>query len=100
MRFASMVRLCLFTLCAAHGENVMALEPVPEQTSEIVDQTGALRDEDKKSFEARLGAFEKSGRAQIGILISRGIQGESLAPYALRVAENWQLGHRGRDDGL
>ncbi|GEM_PF-1206694 len=100
IQLVSMARLSLLALCVMHCASAMALEPVPEQASEIVDQTGALRDEDRKSLEARLAAFEKSGRAQIGILISRGIQDEPLAQFSLRVAERWQLGHRGRDDGL
>jgi len=73
---------------------------IPPQSRLVVDQARALNNTEKKALEERLRIFQESGRAQVAILISSGTHGEPLADYALRVAETWQLGHAGRDDGL
>jgi uncharacterized membrane protein YgcG len=81
-------------LCAAE------LVPIPEPTDLIVDEAHALTDVDRENLSTHLKAIQSSGRAQIAILISRGIGGEALSDYALRVAEKWELGRARRDDGL
>jgi uncharacterized protein len=77
-----------------------AREPIPEATSLLVDQVGALSDAEREALTARLRTIQDAGRAQVAILISSGTSGEPLADYALRIAEKWQLGRARRDDGL
>jgi uncharacterized protein len=84
----------LVSLCAA------APAPVPAATGLLVDQVAALQDAQRQQLEGRLRAIQESERAQIAVLISPGSPEESLAEYALRVAEAWKLGRAGRDDGL
>jgi uncharacterized protein len=74
--------------------------PIPEPTRLLVDEVGALTDAEREDIAARLKTIQDTGRAQVAILISSGIERESLADYALRVAEKWQLGRAQRDDGL
>src|SRR5215471_1050722 len=90
--------LCLSLLAALNF--AQAAEPVPELTGLLVDQAGALSDDERAAVTARLRAIQDSGRAQVAILVSSGTGGEPLADYALRVAEKWQLGRASRDDGL
>src|SRR6185503_11931232 len=59
-----------------------------------------LSDDEREALSARLRAVQTSGRAQVAILVASGTDGEPLADYALRVAEKWQLGRAGKDDGL
>lgn len=74
--------------------------PIPDAESLLVDQAGALSSAERDSLLSRLQSIQDSGRAQVAILISGGTDGEPLAAYALRVAEKWQLGRAGKDDGL
>ncbi|MEO7725689.1 MAG: TPM domain-containing protein [Burkholderiales bacterium] len=90
--------LCLLGL--AQCAQAAAAVPVPAQTGLIVDQAKLLTEVGRATFEKRLQAIQTSGRAQVAILISSGIQGEPLADYSLRVADAWQLGRTKRDDGL
>ncbi|HEV7820364.1 MAG TPA: TPM domain-containing protein, partial [Burkholderiales bacterium] len=74
--------------------------PVPEQTALIVDQANVLDDTARATLQARLQSLQSAGGAQVAILISGGIGAEPLSDYSLRVAEAWQLGRAGRDNGL
>lgn len=87
-------------IAAAVWECVAAPAPIPAPASLLVDQAGVLSAAEQAALLARLQTIQTSGRAQIAILISSGTQGAPLADYALRVAEDWQLGRAGRDDGL
>ncbi len=88
--------LCFFAplVCAAD------LAAVPELTSLLVDQAGALNENARETVLLRLKEIQGSGQAQVAILISGGIHSESLAEYSLRVADSWKLGRAGHDDGL
>ena len=92
--------LIIAVLWAAQVVYAAALDPVPVQTGLLVDQAGVLSVDARAHFEAKLQAIQKSGRAQVAVLISSGIHDEALAAYSLRVAEEWRLGHAKRDDGL
>ena len=73
---------------------------IPTATSLLVDQVGILDDSERATLLSRLETIQAAGRAQIAILISSGTSGTALADYALQVAESWQLGRAGSDDGL
>ena len=92
--------LCFCVLAAAGVAGAAAPPAIPQATSLIVDQAGALTDTEREILLSSLRSFQHSGRAQIGIFISKGTGGESLAEYSLRVAEKWKLGRASRDDGL
>src|SRR4051812_11316022 len=87
-------------LAAAHGSYAAAPVTVPQQTALIVDQANALDDNARAALETRLQSIQSGQRAQVAILISSGIGAEPLSDYSLRVAEAWQLGRAGRDNGL
>lgn len=74
--------------------------PVPEQTSLLVDQAAALDETERSALTLRLQMIQDSGRAQVAVLIIPNLHGEALSDYSLRVATSWQLGRKGRDDGL
>lgn len=92
--------LCFCVIAAAGWVCAAAPAPIPQPTSLLVDQVGVLSDAERAALLARLQTIQTSGRAQIAILISSGTEGAPLADYALQVAETWQLGRAGRDDGL
>src|SRR5687768_11481066 len=100
MRFAGFVWWCFYALMSVGFAYAAAPSLVPVPTRLLVDQAGALIESERDALLARLKAIERSERAQIGILITAGAGEETLAEYALRVAETWKLGRAGRDDGL
>ena len=100
MPFASFVRWLLCALAAIHLAHAAEQAAVPQATSLVVDEAGALTETERELLLGRLRSFERAERAQIAVLISSGTGNETLAEYALRVAESWQLGRASRDDGL
>ena len=99
MRFVRIAWLCLW-LAAICAFGAAVPGSIPSQTSLLTDGAGVLTVEEHSALLARLLAIQSSGRAQIAVLISPGTGGVPLADYALRVAETWQIGRAGRDDGL
>ncbi len=76
-----------------------ALAPVPALTGHVIDQTGTLSAEQKASLEQTLTAFEARKGSQLAVLMISSTAPEEIAPYALRVAEQWKLGRKKIDDG-
>ena len=98
MRYAWFGWLCLVLAAGAAGAAVPG--GIPAQTSLLTDEADVLTVEEHAALLARLLAIQRSGRAQIAVLISSGTGGVPLSDHALRVAEAWQIGRAGRDDGL
>lgn len=95
------LRMLLWSLCLwALGAVAAELAPIPPANSLLVDQAGALSEEQRAGLEGRLKRIQEGGHAQVAVLISKGSPGEALAAYSLRVAEAWKIGRAGRDDGL
>jgi uncharacterized membrane protein YgcG len=96
LRFGACVLLSVFATIAGAATPT----DLPQASSLLVDEAGALTDADRDALLDRLRTFQDEGRAQVAILISKSTGGAPLAEYSLRVAESWQLGRAGRDDGL
>ncbi len=92
-------------LCAAAWLSVSVpaaaqqLVPVPELRSPVTDLTGTLTADQVAALDAKLRAFEAQKGSQIAVLIVATTEPEAIEQYALRVAETWQLGRKGIDDG-
>jgi uncharacterized protein len=72
---------------------------VPPLTARVVDQTATLTAAQKTALEQTLQAFETRKGSQIAVLIVPSTAPEAIEQYALRVAEEWQLGRKKVDDG-
>jgi uncharacterized protein len=87
--------LFLFPLVAT------AQRPVPELWGmRVHDDAKILSASTIQQLELQLKQFEDSTTNQIAILIIPSLDGEVLEQYSLKVAEKWQLGKRGRDNGV
>ncbi len=73
---------------------------VPPLTARVTDQVGVLQPEQQAALESRLAALEQEKGSQIAVLIVPTTQPETIEQYSIRVAESWQLGRKGVDDGL
>lgn len=74
--------------------------PVPSLTRRVTDQTGVLGASRARELEERLAAYEQRTGHQFAVLIIPGLEGEVLEQYSVKVAEQWRLGDKRRDDGL
>jgi uncharacterized protein len=85
--------LCLFSLAAS------AEVAVPPLSARVTDLTGTLSAEQRAGIEQKLAALETSKGSQIAVLLLPSTQPETIEQYGIRVAEAWQLGRKGVDDG-
>lgn len=75
------------------------LVPVPELRSRVTDLTGTLDAAQAGALEDKLRDFESQTGSQIAVLLVPTARPEAIEQYAFRVAEAWQLGREGIDDG-
>lgn len=73
----------------------VAVPPV----ARVTDLTGTLTSAQQSELSQRLAAFESEKGTQVAVLIVPTTEPETVEQYALRVAEAWQLGRKGVDDG-
>lgn len=73
----------------------VAVPPV----ARVSDRTGTLTPADITALERTLADFEALRGSQIAVLMVPSTAPETVEQYALRVAEAWQLGRKGVDDG-
>lgn len=79
--------------------SVMALQAVPALQSRVTDLATTLDAATQQRLEQRLAALETKKGSQLAVLIVASTAPEAIEQYALRVAEQWQLGRKGVDDG-
>lgn len=72
---------------------------VPPLKQRVTDLTSTLDAQQAQALEARLAAFEAKKGAQLAVLIISTTEPETIEQYGMRVAEAWQLGRKGVDDG-
>ena len=94
-RAAAVAALLLVSLCALADDR-----PIPALTGRVVDETGALTAEEKRSLEANLQAFEQRKGSQIAVLITGTTFPEPIESYSIRVADAWKIGRKGVNDGI
>ena len=77
--------------------------PVPRLTGPVVDEAGVL----DAGWRARLSDLARAARAQNGgtgpqlqYVLVKTLDGEPIENYAMRVAEAWKIGTKGKDDGV
>jgi uncharacterized protein len=73
---------------------------VPPLRAPVTDLTQTLTPEQINALEVRIRAFEQRKGSQIAILLIPTTEPETIEQFAIRVAESWQLGRRGVDDGV
>ncbi len=76
------------------------LVAVPSLTARVTDLTGTLSATEKAALDSRLADLETRKGSQIAVLIVPTVQPEAIEQFSMRVAESWQLGRKGVDDGI
>lgn len=88
--------LLALTLCAVQA---LALD-VPRLTGRVNDTAGMLSKEAVARLDAALADFERTDSTQLVVLTIPSLQGEPLEDYAVKVAQAWGIGQKGKDNGV
>jgi uncharacterized protein len=79
----------------------LAQREIPELWGvRVHDEAKALSAQTVQQLEQQLKLHEDSTSNQIAILIISSLEGEAIEDYAIRVAGKWQLGQKGKDNGI
>ncbi len=81
----------------AEGESIRAL---PTLNEPVIDQAHILSTEDKQAIGEKIRALHDTGKAQIGVVIVPTTGQEDIFGFAMRIADQWQLGSAKQDNGL
>jgi uncharacterized protein len=69
-------------------------------TRRVVDEAGVLTQSEIDSLTAQIDAYEAASKGQMAVFIIRSLYGDAIEDFSLAVAEKWQIGWRGEDNGV
>ena len=103
-----LIGLALFVLHAAFDLNVFdpddfksTDERIPALgTRRVVDEAGVLTQSEIDSLTAQIDAYEAASKGQMAVFIIQSLHGDAIEDFSLAVAEKWQIGWRGEDNGV
>jgi uncharacterized protein len=81
------------------GGDAQALD-VPPLVGRVNDGANVLSAQMRSQLEAQLESYERSTGHQLAVLTIPSLEGEPIEDYTIRVVESWQLGKKGKDDGV
>lgn len=90
--------LLTLLFCFLHG-GAFALD-VPPLRGYVNDTAAMMSPQARSKLEGELKAFEQSDSTQIVILTIPSLEGEALEDFSIKVAEMWEIGHKGKDNGV
>jgi uncharacterized protein len=93
------LRCLLLGILFGLGSSTAWAADVPSLQNRVTDLTGTLSYQQSMTLERELASFEASKGSQIAVLIVPTTRPETIEQYGMRVAEAWQVGRRGVDDG-
>jgi uncharacterized protein len=94
--FLLFVTLSLFQNLAAQEE----FPPRPEPPMLINDLAGVLSPGQRDALENKLDHFNEKTSTQIAVVTINDLHGYDKGDYAFRLAENWGIGQKGKNNGI
>ena len=79
---------------------VLAAPTFPPLTGRIVDEANLLAADDRRTLEAELQALEEKSSDQLVIFTARSLQGYEIEDFGYQLGRTWQIGQRGKDNGV
>lgn len=73
---------------------------VPELTGRVVDKANMLSPQVRQKLNSALAQLEDSDSTQIAVLTVPSLEGESIENFGIRVADQWKLGQKDKDNGV
>jgi len=72
----------------------------PALKGRVNDYARLLSPEAAARLEQKLAGFERETSNQIAVLTVPSLEGDTIDQFAIRVAEQWKLGQKGKDNGV
>jgi uncharacterized protein len=91
--------LLAFASFGVHAAEPSGFAPIPPLSTRVTDTSATLNLAEQSALDAKLRAIEKQNGGQIAILIVPTALPETIDQFALRVAEAWKIGKKGKDNG-
>jgi uncharacterized protein len=79
---------------------VPATSEFPALSGRIVDDAGVLDVSTRESLRAKLAALEARSGIQVVVATVKSLNGNSIEDYANRLFRRWQLGQKGKNNGV
>lgn len=93
---ASTLIFCLLAAITAHGQRAIP----PLDNNPVHDEAEILSAQTEQELEVFLRRYADSTSNEIAIYIIRSLEGEEMDDYAFRVFDTWEIGQKGRDNGV
>jgi uncharacterized protein len=94
-----MKRILLLTILILMPLPLLALD-APQLSGRVNDYARLLSPEAAASLEQKLAGFEREQSTQIVVLTIPSLQGDEIEGFSIRVAEQWKIGQKGKDNGV
>jgi uncharacterized protein len=85
---------------AQNDITVPATSEFPALSGRVVDDAGVLDATTRESLRAKLAALEARTGTQVVVAIVKSLNGNSIEDYANRLFRRWQLGQKGKNNGV
>lgn len=73
---------------------------IPKPQARVNDYADMLTVQEEAMLEKRIEEYDKSTSNQIAILTINSLEGENLEDFSVRVAQNWGVGLKSKDNGI
>lgn len=89
----------LVPLATATGASALNVPPKPTDIP-IIDQADVLSPEQEQALAAKIAQERTATGNQIGILVIKSLEGDALEDYSIRVAREWGIGTKEKNNGV
>lgn len=90
-----LITLSLFSVLIS---SAFALK-VPEYKGRVNDYANVINKNDEAEIEQYLEQLDNQTGIQIMVLTVPSLEGEDISSFSIKVADKWQTGHKGKEDG-
>lgn len=95
-----MKNLIIACLLLCHAIAVAGIPPKPNPPRLVNDLAGMLSEQQASNLEFKLRQYNDSTSTQIAVVTITDLEGYDVADYAVRLALEWGIGQKGKNNGL
>ena len=92
------IQLICFIFLMTFAAPAQDLPPAPSRL--VSDDAGLLEPQQRERLEQKLVRYDDTTSTQIAIFITHDLQGYDISDFAQRVAHQWGVGRKGKDNGI
>jgi uncharacterized protein len=95
-----MKRIILLTIIFISGVSPLWALEVPRLQGYVNDYAGMISMSVRGELERELKSFEQTDSTQVVILTLPSLEGESIEEFSIKVADQWRIGQKNKDNGV